>query len=164
MYIYYTRHFYGERRVYIKPHHSRSTNHSRKEFGVFFVFVFFVGAKLKMQLIIYLEPYSLAVKVSPPDRLYIPRPSKFGCLDYRNGCEWNPCSCSCASFAELLPRPLSARRRSLMLPIFPVVSHCDCYNLWPSLRTPSSPPQMFDFNLVVGRNLRELPQSWDFKV
>lgn len=45
------------------------------------------------------------------------------------------------------------RRRSLMLLIFAVVSHCDCYNLWPSLQTPSSPPQMFDFNLLVGRNL-----------
>lgn len=38
-----------------------------------------------------------------------------------------------------------------MLLILAVVSHCDCYNLWPSLQTPSSPPQMFDFNLVVGK-------------
>lgn len=52
------------------------------------------------------------------------------------------------------PRLLSGRRRSQMLLIFAVVSHCDCYNLWPSLQTPSSPPQMFDFNLVVGKNLR----------
>lgn len=31
-----------------------------------------------------------------------------------------------------------------------VVSHRGCCNLWPSLQTPSSPPQMFDFNLVAG--------------
>lgn len=54
---------------------------------------------------------------------------------------------------------LSGRRRSLLLLILAVVSHCDCYNLWPSLQTPSSPPQMFDFNLVVGKNLKEAPRS-----
>lgn len=49
---------------------------------------------------------------------------------------------------------LSGRPRSSLLLILAVVSNCDCYNLWPSLKTPSSPRQMFDFNLVVGKNLR----------
>lgn len=103
---------------------------------------------------IYLERHSLAVKVSFPGLLYIPRTSEFGCLDYGNGrgevisLPAVPASQSC-----FFRRLLSGRRRSLMLVIFAVVSHCDCYNLWPSLQTPSSPPQMFDFNLVVGKNL-----------
>lgn len=63
--------------------------------------------------------------------------------------------CGCAKFAELLrvavvgPFP-----RSRLRLISAAVSHCDCHNLWPSLRTPSSPPRMFDFHLVVGKNVQ----------
>lgn len=45
----------------------------------------------------------------------------------------------CANFTQLIALLLSGRPRSpLLLLILAVVSHCDCYNLWPSLQTPSS--------------------------
>lgn len=76
----------------------------------------------------------------------------------------HPKRCKCGSFARGCANSTEPLRIVVLRPnpgpwfhlsrlLFP---HCDCDYLWPSLQTPSSPPQMFDFNLVVGKNLWEL--------
>lgn len=141
---------------YIKPDLSRWENYCKKYFRSIICFPLSVGAKPESQLMIYLHPYILAVKTvsswpalrCTPIRIRMFRLWKW--LRVKSFLFQ-----LCQFYRAVFSTSVVGRRRSLMLLIFAVVSHCDYYNLWPSLQTPSSPPQMFDFNLLVGKNLWE---------
>lgn len=151
---------------YMEPDLSRLENYCIWFLRSIICFPLSEGAKPESQLMIYLQPYILAVKTvsswpalrCTPIRIRMFRLWKRFrvksflfqlCQFYRAGV-----------FSPLLLSAGAGLWCYLSLLLF----HSDYYNLWPSLQTPSSPPQMFDFNLLLGKNLWEWPPSWDSEV